>query len=96
MTDWTLEDFLPRLDQWIELETPDQDLVNLATAWVLTRAVDPYRGVRREAGFPNLWFGEVPGSRRHVPGQVVVCSYWITERTQTVRCNMFGTLNLPV
>ena len=38
------------------------DLRFLVTEWILTRAADPYQGVRREAGFDNLWFGAVPRS----------------------------------
>lgn len=92
---WTLEGFLQRLDAWVELESPSDDLRLLVTAWVMTRYDDPYQGVRRETGFPNLWFGVVPnsddGSER-----VVVCSYWIEESRRIVRCDNFATLNLPL
>lgn len=38
------------------------------------------QGVRREAGFDNLWFGAVPDSEDG-KGRVVACSYWIVEAT---------------
>jgi hypothetical protein len=91
---WTLEDFEPRLDQWIEMEKPSDNLRILVTAWVLSRFDDPYAGVRREPDFDNLWFGPVPGSLQE--GRVVVCSYWIFEASRTVRCDSIATLNLPV
>lgn len=59
---WQLEKFESGLDAWISLETPDDDMRLVVTAWVLTRFDDPYQGVRRERGFPNLWFGSIPGS----------------------------------
>lgn len=67
----------------------------IVTAWVLTRYDDPYQGVRRESGFPNLWFGVVPDTDDG-SGHVVVCSYWIAESTRTVRCDNFGTLSRPL
>ena len=59
---WQLKDFEESLDHWISLESPDDDLRLVVTAWVLTRFDDPYQGVRREPGFANLWFGPIPGS----------------------------------
>lgn len=59
------------------------------------RGDDPYHGVRREPGFDNLWLGIVPNSDNG-KGQIVVCSYWIDESRRTVRCDNFGTLNLPI
>jgi hypothetical protein len=61
---------------------------------VLSRFDDPYQGVHREPGFENLWYGAVPETR-HDGDQVVVCSYWIEERTRTVRCDSIATLGLP-
>jgi hypothetical protein len=91
---WILEDFEARLDQWIELDDPDDDLRLLVTAWLLSRLEDPYAGVRREPDFDNLWFGPGPGSVQE--GRVVVCSYWISEAQRTVRCNSIASLNLPI
>jgi len=59
---WTLEGFLERLDAWAELESPKNDLLLIVTAWVMTRYDDPYQGIRRKNGFPNLWFGAIPNS----------------------------------
>jgi hypothetical protein len=95
VSSYALENFLEALDLWIEDESPEPDLRLAVTAWILTRFEDPYAGVAREAGFPNLWFGPVPGTA-HEGGKVVVCSLWINERTGTVRCDTFATLNTPV
>jgi hypothetical protein len=92
---WSLEDFEVWLDRWIAQEAPDEDLRLVVTAWVLSRFDDPYAGVRREHGFDNLWFGQVPFSV-HNGHQVVVCSYWIFESRRVLRCNSIATLNLPL
>jgi hypothetical protein len=92
---WHLEGFLEHLDAWTERESPPDDLLLIVTAWIMTRFDDPYKGVRREHGFPNLWFGPVPNSEDGT-GAVVVCSYWIEEASHTVWCNSFATLNLPL
>jgi len=75
---WELRGFLERLDAWADLESPPADLRLLVTAWIMTRYEDPYQGVRRESGFPNLWFGPVPQSDDG-RGLIVACSYWIEE-----------------
>jgi len=92
---WQLAGFLDRLDAWAERESAPGDLRLLVTAWIMTRYDDPYQGVRREPGFPNLWFGVVPNSGDG-SGAVVVCAYWIEESTRTVSCDSFATLNLPL
>lgn len=91
---WKLENFIECLDIWVDLEKPPDGLRRLVTAWIMSRSEDPYQGVRREAGHPNLWFGPVPGSARD--GMVVACSFWIYELRRTVKCNSFGTLSLPI
>jgi hypothetical protein len=92
---WLLEDFLEKLDIWVKLEQPSDDLCLTVTAWILSRTDDPYQGVSRESGFPNLWFGVVPDSRDD-EGRVVTCSYWIEELRHTVRCDSFATLSPPL
>lgn len=92
---WKLEGFLERLDDWVGLESPPDDLRLIVTAWVLTRYDDPYQGVRREPAFPNLWFGAIPRSYDG-RGTVVACSYWIEESRHAVRCDSFATLGLPL
>lgn len=92
---WNLAGFLESLDGWADREQPPQELVLIVMHWVLSRYDDPYQGVQREPGFPNLWFGPVPETH-HGPGRVVVCSYWIEETTRTVRCDSFATLNTPL
>jgi hypothetical protein len=95
LTAWTLEGFGEGLDRWAESEDPNADLRLVVTSWVLSRFDDPYQGVRRERGFSNLWFGVVPNTL-HDGGKVVVCSYWVKEAEHIVRCDNFGTLNLPI
>lgn len=90
---WRLAGFEFHLDVWIELEKPDQDLINDVLAWLIARADDPYQGVAREPGFDNLWHGRIPGTSR--AGATVVCSYFIVEREHVVRCNAIATLNWP-
>jgi hypothetical protein len=92
---WRLERFLTEFDLWTEREHPGDDLRVIVTEWVVGRQDDPYRGVRREPGFENLWFGAVPGSDDGA-GRVVVCSYWIVEAQHLLRCNSFATLGLPL
>lgn len=91
---WSLEGFEEALDIWAERESADVDLRLVVTAWIFSRHDDPYVGVRREAGFDNLWFGPIPASLR--AQKVVVCSYWITESTRTIRCDSIATLSLPI
>lgn len=95
MPAWTLQDFLLRFDQWADQESPSDDLRLEVIAWILSRAEDPYQGVRRESGFDNLWYGSIP-STHHDRDQVVVCAYWIHEQSRTVRCERFGSLSLPI
>lgn len=92
---WRLERFLTEFDLWAERELPTEDLRVVVMEWLLGRQDDPYRGVRREPGFDNLWFGAVPDSDDG-SGRVVVCSYWIVESQHLVRCNSFATLGLPL
>lgn len=91
---WRLVDFTERLDLWISQEPTNVDLRFVVTEWVLSRADDPYQGVNREPGFPNLWYGVIPRTG-HGTGQVVACSYWIKEQDHVVQCNLISTLNWP-
>jgi len=93
--DWQLAGFLERLDAWTQAESPEDDLRLLVTAWVMTRYDDPYRGVRREVGMDNLWFGVVPDSDDGA-GHVVVCSYFVNERGRIVVCSGIASLTLPL
>jgi hypothetical protein len=87
--------FLEHLDRWADLESPDQDTRLLVAAWIVGRADQPYEGVRREAGFPNLWFGRIPGTLDH-HGSMVTCSYFVFESVRVIRCNSIGRLGLPL
>jgi hypothetical protein len=91
---WRLDHFGERLDRWKEQEDAPAELVRIVIEWSLTRLDDPYSGVRREAGFGNLWFGPIPGTVR--ADTVVTCSYWIFARDHVVSCNGYATLSLPL
>ncbi len=91
---WQLVGFIDRLDLWMELESPDDDLRLQVTDWIFTRYTDPYEGVRRAPGFANLWFGQIAGTRRD-PDSAVFCAYWIQERGHSLRCDSITTLSLP-
>jgi hypothetical protein len=91
--DWTLERFLERMDTWIERESPSYGLRLVVLDWIMSRHDNPYRGMRRERHFANLWFGPVPGTE--FDGTVIVCSYWIEESTRTLTCYDICTLNNP-
>jgi hypothetical protein len=92
---WTLVDFVEKLDAWIALEDPPQDLILTVGGWIFTRAETPYKGVRRQEGFDNLWSGAVPQSG-HGDGMAVACAYWIEETEQRVRCESFASLSQPI
>lgn len=94
-TPWKLEGFIEALDRWIERENPHDDLRLAVTSWVLSRADDPYQGVKRERGYDNLWYGVVPKSL-HGDNMIVLCSYWVYESRHAVRCDQIATLNYPV
>jgi hypothetical protein len=91
---WRLEDFGERLDYWAATQDASPELRRLVATWILTRFDDPYQGVRREPGFPNLWFGQVPGSLHG--DHAVFCTYRIFELDRSVRCDNFATLSLPI
>lgn len=69
--------FSDRLDEWTDLEAPDDWQRVLVGNWVLSRIEDPYDGLSRQSGFDNLWFGVVPGSL-NADGLAVACSLWIS------------------
>ncbi len=82
------------VDRWIARESPSDDMRLLVLDWIIGRSEDPYRGMRREEGFPNLWFGPIRDTQ--VGGTIVTCSYWIYESTRIVRCNDICTLSQPL
>ena len=91
---YELRGFLERFDEWADHENTDDALRVAIYDWIFTRAEDPYLGVRREPNFANLWYGVVPQTQRE--WEVVVCSYWILESEQAVKCDRFATLKWPV
>ncbi len=93
-TGWALVDFGDHAERWIEQDDPSSDQRLIVIDWLLSRAADPYAGVRRWSGAPNLWHGEVPGSRTG-DFRAVHVNYVIEEQTHTVRCRGLATLDLP-
>jgi hypothetical protein len=93
---WIPEGFDDCIQTWDDLEHPPDDLRSWVVEWIFTRLDDPYQGgVKREPGFPNLWWGVVPGTL-HGGGMVVVCSYWVLETEHVVRCESLASLSFPV
>lgn len=90
---WSLERFVERLDQWVEVEQPPEPVRVAVTRAIFTRMEDPYQGVRRVEGHDNYWFGVIPRSTHE--GFVVTWSYRIFEAARTVRCDMISTLSAP-
>lgn len=89
---WESIGFHERLSAWIDLESPDHELIVAVFEWIdrQTRH-DPYRGVRRQADIAsNLWWGRIPGTVR--ADTAVFCSYWIYEDLRQVRCDSISTL----
>ena len=95
---WQLTDFEERLDGWISRESPSQDLINIVTAWVLSRMEDPYEGARREPDFENLWSVRLRGTADGTGSKftMVLCSYRINEVKHVVEADNFATLSYPV
>lgn len=92
---WTLRGFDDHIVSWIDSESPPPEVVDRVVRWIEARAVQPYVGVKREPGFPNLWSGEIPGTV-HAGHNVAFCSYWIAEIEHEVRCDQVSTLPWPV
>ena len=93
-TFWQLENFEERLDTWILVENPSDDLRFVVTEWVISRFDNPYADVSREPEFPNFWFGQIPGTAHQ--GNVVACSYWIFEGDRLVKCDQIASLRLSL
>ncbi len=96
---WTPQDFLPRLDAWVEQEHPLDELRVHVLDWIFTRMRDPYADARRVPGFADYWQAVVPNSDHfddHAERCAVVCLYWIDAVARTVRCDSFASLSLPI
>lgn len=91
---WQLEDFAEKIDEWIKLESPSQDIINEVLSWVFTRQETPVKGLKLQEGFDDLWFGPVPATVRG--DTVVCCSCFVDTREKVVRCERFATLGMPV
>jgi hypothetical protein len=92
---WRLEGFAERFEQWAAEQDPDEDLRIAVARWTFTRYDDPYQGgMKRVPDFPNLWWGQIPGTLRD--DHVVTCGYWIFEEDRRVRCDSYATLGLPL
>jgi hypothetical protein len=91
---WTLANFTEVLERWIERDEPIPGVVVVVGEWIMSRSDDPYQGVRREAGFDNLWWATVPNSEHQETA--VYCAYWIKEADRLVQCESIATLSLPI
>lgn len=92
---WKLERFIERLDLWVDLEAPTEDLRITVIEQIFTRMETPYRGVKRVWSGDNLWFGVVPGTA-HGAGMVVTWAYRIFESRRAVRCDLIESISFPI
>lgn len=90
---WRFALFVEAVETWIQLEQPGDDLRLIVLNWVMNRHDDPHRGVHREPGFPDLWFGVIPSTSHN--GQVVTCAYFIDEQARVVRASAIASLSPP-
>lgn len=96
---WTLQDFLPRLDDWVDAEHPLDDLRVLVTDWIFSRMADPFVNARRAPSFSDYWQAVVPRSEHfddHAERCGVVCLYWVNVIERAVRCDRIVSLSLPI
>jgi hypothetical protein len=93
---WTLIGFTERFAEWVDRETIDERVQQVVAAWIGARALNPYQGVRLEDGFPDLWWGHIPGTFHKGGEAVAVCVYFIDAGGRTVRCDTFASLSWPV
>jgi hypothetical protein len=90
---WRLVRFIEALDDWARRENPDEDVRLIVAAWAFGRQQDPYQGMGREQGHPNLWFGIVPDTATN--DDAVTCTCIIDARLRIVWCDNFTALPLP-
>ncbi len=96
---WTLQDFLPRFDVWVDQEYPQDDLRVYVLDWIFTRLRDPYTDARRVPGFSDYWQAVIPSSEHfddHAEPCAVVCLFWLDDNARIVRCDRIASLSLPI
>ena len=96
---WTLQDFLPRFDAWVDQERPLDELRVYVLDWIFTRSRDPYADARRVAGFSDYWQAVIPRSEHfddHAERCAVVCLFWLDAAVRIVRCDRIADLSLPI
>ena len=96
---WTLQDFLPRFDAWVDQEQPLDDLRVYVLDWIFTRLRDPYTDARRVPGFADSWQAVIPSSEHfddHAERCAVVCLFWLDATARIVRCDRIASLSLPI
>ncbi len=96
---WILQDFLPRLDEWVQQEQPLDELRVHVLDWIFTRMRDPYADARRVSGFADYWHAVVPNSGHfddRAERCAVLCLYWVDDAGRTVRCDRIASLSLPL
>jgi hypothetical protein len=90
---WNIVGLVEALNAWVAREHPSEHLRKAVGRWAFQQHEDPYQGVHRQPGFPNLYFGEVAGTRHK--GAALSCTYFIEVTTHSVKWDNFTTLNLP-
>ena len=91
---WRLVDFSTHIERWIAQDAPSIDLRVVVIDWLVSRADDPYQGVRRWPGADAWWHGEIPLTRTS-DSRAVHVNYVIEERTHSVNRRGLATLDLP-
>jgi len=75
---WRLDGFEYHLDIWIDLEKPEQELINEVLAWVISRADDPFKG--SHASLDSTTFGtDVSRARRTAARPSCACTSFSRE-----------------
>jgi hypothetical protein len=92
---WIFVRFEELFVSWVQRESPDEGTQVKVIDWIRDRRGDPFAGVLRDTGHPNLWFGRVP-STLDDDGTLVTVTYQILMRTRVVRCMLIGRVGLPM
>jgi hypothetical protein len=91
---WQLANFEERLDVWIALDNPPDDVRVQVISLILTRMDDPFASARRSRVSLPLVRILVPGSI-HAPQQIVFRSDWIEHEVHRVSCDSIASPGAP-
>jgi hypothetical protein len=92
---WAFVRFEEMFESWTKRESPDPATQTRVIDWIRDRRDDPFAGMMRDTGQPNLWFGRVPYTLDS-SGTLVTVTYQILMRTRVVRCMLIGRVGLPM